>query len=40
VDRLRRRYQAFRDAHGYKPWKFYRGRDRWTPLPPEFAHRG
>jgi hypothetical protein len=40
VDRLRRRYRAFRDAHGYKPWKFYRGRDRWTALPPEFAHRG
>jgi hypothetical protein len=40
VDRLRRRYRAFRDAHGHKPWKYYRGRDRWTPLPPEFRHRG
>jgi hypothetical protein len=40
VDRLRRRYRAFRDAHGYKPWKYYRGRDRWTALPPEFRHRG
>jgi hypothetical protein len=40
VDRLRRRYRAFRDAHGYKPWKYYRGRNRWTALPPEFAHRG
>jgi len=40
VDRLRRRYRAFRDAHGYKPWKYYRGRDRWTALPPEFRRRG
>jgi hypothetical protein len=40
VDRMRRRYRAFRDAHGYKPWKYYRRRERWTPLPPEFAHRG
>lgn len=40
VDRLRRRYRAFRDAHGYKPWKYYRGRDRWTPLPSEFRARG
>ena len=40
ADRLRRRYRAFRATHGYKPWKYYRGRDRWTPLPPEFRHRG
>jgi hypothetical protein len=37
ADRLRRKYRAFREAHGYKPWKYYRGRDRWTPLPPEFS---
>jgi len=40
ADRLRRRYRAFLDTHGYKPWKYYRGRDRWTPLPPEFRGRG
>jgi hypothetical protein len=40
VDVLRRRYRAFRDAHGYKPWKFYRRRDRWSPLPAEFKSRG
>jgi hypothetical protein len=40
VDRLRRRYRAFRDAHGYKPWKYYRRRDRWTALPQEFRDRG
>lgn len=40
ADRLRRRYRAFREAHGYKPWKYYSGRERWTELPPEFRHRG
>ena len=38
--RLRRWYREFRDAHGYKPWKAYDGRDRWMPLPPEFRGRG
>jgi hypothetical protein len=37
---MRRRYRRFREAHGYKPWKYYKGRERWTPLPPEFARRG
>jgi hypothetical protein len=37
---MRRRYRRFREAHGFKPWKYYTGRERWTPLPPEFAHRG
>jgi hypothetical protein len=37
---LRRRYRAFREAHGYKPWKYYKGRERWMPLPPEFRNRG
>ena len=40
AERMRRRYRAFREAHGYKPWKYYRGRDRWTGLPPEFRERG
>jgi hypothetical protein len=40
ANRLRRRYRAFRKAHGYKPWKYYRGRDRWTELPREFRYRG
>jgi hypothetical protein len=40
VDRLRKRYEAFYGAHGYKPWKYYRGRERWTALPPEYARRG
>jgi hypothetical protein len=40
ADRLRRRYRAFLDEHGYKPWKYYSGRDRWTGLPDEFRRRG
>ena len=38
--RLRRRYEAFYERHGYKPWKFYSRRERWTTLPPEYARRG
>jgi hypothetical protein len=37
---MRRRYRRFREAHGYKPWRYYKGRERWTPLPREFARRG
>jgi hypothetical protein len=40
AEALRRRYRAFREAHRYKPWKYYRGRDKWTDLPPEFKYRG
>lgn len=40
VARLRRRYRAFREGHGYKPWKYYGGRERWTELPAEFRRRG
>jgi hypothetical protein len=36
VDALRRRYRAFRKKHGRKPFEYYRGRERWTPLPREF----
>jgi hypothetical protein len=36
VERLRARYRAFRKANpGTKPI-FYRGRERWTPLPAEW----
>ena len=38
--RLRLRYKAFRHAHGYKPWKYYAGRERWTRLPDEFKKKG
>jgi hypothetical protein len=40
ADAMRRRYRAFRDTHGYKPWKYYWGKERWSPLPAEFARRG
>ncbi len=40
AEAMRQRYRAFREAHGYKPWKYYKGRERWTPLPQEFARRG
>jgi hypothetical protein len=40
TDARRRRYRRFLDTHGFKPWKYYKGRERWAPLPPEFAHRG
>jgi hypothetical protein len=40
ADALRRRYRAFRERHGYKPWKYYKGRERWMPLPEEFRARG
>ena len=40
ADAMRRRYRAFREANGYKPWKYYKGRERWTGLPPEFRYRG
>lgn len=40
TDAMRRRYRRFLEARGYKPWKYYRGRERWTGLPPEFARRG
>jgi hypothetical protein len=30
----------FREAHDYKPWKFYPRRDRWTELPENVRRRG
>jgi hypothetical protein len=35
IERLRRKYVAFRQRYGYKPL-FYKRRDRWTPIPREF----
>lgn len=40
TEAMRRRYRRFREQHGVKPWKYYRGRERWTGLPPEFRRRG
>ena len=38
--RWRVRYRAFREAHDYKPWRFYPRRDRWTELPADIRRRG
>ncbi len=40
IDALRRKYITFREQHDYKPWKYYKGQSRWTPLPQEFRSRG
>ena len=40
IDAMRQRYRTFRNEHGYKPWRYYTGRARWTPLPEEFRRRG
>jgi hypothetical protein len=33
---LLKRYIAYRERYGHKPWRYYSGRDKWTPLPREF----
>ena len=38
--RWRETYRAFREAHDFKPWKFYPRRERWTELPPDIRGRG
>lgn len=35
-----RRYREFVRKNGYKPWKYFKGRERWTELPREFRERG
>ena len=40
ADWWRARYRAFREAHGYKPWRCYPRRDRWTELPADVRRRG
>jgi hypothetical protein len=35
IDRLRRRYRAYRERYGHKPI-YYKRMDRWTELPREF----
>ena len=33
---LRARYVAHRERYGDKPWRYFKGRERWAPLPGEF----
>ena len=40
IEAWRRKYQRFHDTHGYKPWKYYPRRDRWTELPDDVRLRG
>jgi hypothetical protein len=40
TDALRQRYRTFLTTHGFKPWKYYRGRERWTELPAPFRQKG
>ena len=35
--RMRRRYRRFREAHGYKPWKYYKGGSGGRRCRAEFA---
>ena len=37
IAKLRARYRAFRKAHPDRKPIYYKRRDRWTPLPAEFA---
>jgi hypothetical protein len=39
IEAWRARYRAFHARHGFKPWKYYPRRDRWTGLPAEFRSR-
>lgn len=40
INAMRTRYVKFRQAHDYKPWRYFKGQSRWTPLPSEFRRRG
>lgn len=40
MEQLRKRYVRFRERHAWKPWRYYRGRQRWSELPPEFRNQG
>lgn len=35
---LKKRYTAYRERYGKKPWRYYSGRDKWLPLPAEFRY--
>ena len=37
---LRARYRTFRETYGFKPWKYYRGKENWTELPAYFKAQG
>lgn len=38
IDAMRRRYREFKKTNDSKPWRYFKGQEKWTPLPREF-HR-
>ncbi len=40
IDRLRKRYVEYMRQNGNRKPLYYRGRDRWSELPPEFRANG
>jgi len=34
--RMRARYVSHRERYQEKPWRYFKGRDKWLPVPPEF----
>ena len=36
IDALRWRYREHREKFGTKPWRYFKGQEKWTGLPPEF----
>ena len=38
IDALRQRYREHREKFGTKPWRYYKGREKWTELPSEFRN--
>jgi hypothetical protein len=39
IDALRERYRKHRERYGTKPWRYYKGREKWTELPLEFLEK-
>lgn len=36
IDAMRRRYREFKKTSDSKPWRYFKGQEKWTPLPREF----
>jgi hypothetical protein len=40
IEAWRTRYRRFLETHGFKPWRYYPRRDRWSALPEDVRARG
>jgi len=40
IESWRNRYRRFLEAHGFKPWRYYPRRDRWSELPEDIRAQG